>query len=407
MSLDDHERARLLADVAGAVAWSTDSAAALQQAARLAVPRLADWCTLDVVEDDANCRRLAIAHADPRREAQLAPLLGRWAPGPDDAGIGRVLRTGRPVVETHVTHPSLLAPGVKDDGERLIGELGATGYVSVPLTLDAQALGVFTLVTASRTRRFGDADVALAETLARMLALPLERARLQRELADVSRRQDDVLAVLSHELRTPLTAMLAWLQLARHAGHDPIERGRALDTIERNGRALGHLVDELMDTSHIVMRKLAIERRPVDLGGVIEAAVTAAAAAAHDKGVRLDTELDRAVARYVGDRQRLQQIVGLLLSNAVKFTPPGGSAVVRLTGDEAHVRIQVSDTGRGIRRTLLPHVFELFRRGGGGDGPGLGLAIARALTALHDGTIDAESGGEDRGATFTVRLPRR
>jgi signal transduction histidine kinase len=407
MGLDDRERTQLLADVAGAVAWSTDPCAALQRAARLAVPRLADWCALDVVEDDANCRRLAIAHADPRREAQLAPLLCRWTPGGNDAGIARVLRTGRRVVETDVAHPSLLAPGVKGDGERLIGELGAAGYVAVPLRLDAQALGVFTLVTATGSRRLGDADVALAETLARMLVLPLERARLQRELADVSRRQDDILAVLSHELRTPLTAMMAWLQLARHADRDPIERARALATIERNGRALGYLVDELMDTSHIVMRKLAIERRPVDLVEVIETAVSTVSAAARDKGVRLDTELDRAVARHVGDRQRLQQIVGVLLSNAVKFTPPGGRAVVRLSGDAAHVRIQVSDTGRGIRHALLPHVFELFRRGGGSNGPGLGLAIARALTALHDGTIDAESGGEDRGATFTVRLPRR
>jgi signal transduction histidine kinase len=288
----------------------------------------------------------------------------------------------------------------------LVGELGVAGYVSVPLRTDARALGALTLVATTPERRFSEADVSLAETLARMAALPIAQARLGHELAAINRRQDDVLAAISHELRTPLTAIMAWLQLLHHGG-DAATTTRALDTIERNGRLLGRLIDDLMDTSHLVMGKLRVERRPVNLVAIVHAAIAEAAPAAHTSGVHLETEVDPAVGRYTGDRGRLTQIVTALLSNAVRFTPSGGRVVVSLDGDARHARLRVCDTGRGIEPELLPHVFDAFRRDERTSGLGLGLAMVRGLVELHGGTVDAASAGPGLGATFTVRLPRR
>jgi signal transduction histidine kinase len=147
----------------------------------------------------------------------------------------------------------------------------------------------------------------------------------------------------------------------------------------------------------------------VDLAVIVERAVAGQLGAARDKGVGLDTALDAGAGAYVGDAERLEQIVAVLLANAVKFTPSGGRVVIHLDGDPARVRIRVSDSGRGISGEVLPHVFELFRRVGDAPadaGLGLGLAIVRGLVALHGGTVEAASEGEGRGATFTVILPR-
>jgi signal transduction histidine kinase len=402
--LDDRQRVELLADAAGAVAWSADPASALRRVAQLAVPRLADWCAVDVLDRGTTYRRLAVMHADPRRQSHAEQLLGCWEPDPQRRGVAQVVRTGERLVEIEQADPGALLPVDHPGLEAVVAGLGVTGYVSVPIRSHARPLGALTLVAASPSRRFAEGDVALAETLARMAALSVTQARLGHELAAVNRWQDGVLAALSHELRTPLTAMMAWLQLLHHRASAD-ERDHALDIIERNGRLLSRLIDELMDTSHIVMGRLRLERRSVDLGAVVQRVAGELGPGASDKGVRIDVEVDRA-ARCLGDRDRLAQIVAALLSNAVKFTPAGGRVLVTLDTDATHARLCVTDTGHGIERDLLPHVFDVFRRDEGAPGLGLGLVVVRGLVALHGGTVEAASEGPDRGSTFSVRLPR-
>ena len=290
----DAQQTRLLADVAGAIAWSPDAHAAVRRVAELVVPGLADWCAIDVREGETTYRRLAVVHADPRRQPSVHSLLGPWTPDPRRRGVAGVVRTGERQVEIDGAGPGALVPRADPEAERLVGELGVTGYVSVPLLAHAQPLGALTLVTAGPGRCFGDGDVALAETLARVAALAVANARLDRALADTRRRQDDLLAALSHQLRTPLTAMLAWLRLARHATGMP-ERGRALETVERNGLVLGRFVNDLMEAARILVGRVSIMRRPVDLAAIIEQAVAGQASAARAKGVRLDTDLDPGV----------------------------------------------------------------------------------------------------------------
>ena len=402
--LDDRQRVELLADAAGALAWAPDPAIALCRVAELAVPRLADWCAVDVLDRGTTYRRLAVAHGDPERQHDAAQLLGSWEPDPRRGGVARVVRTGERQVATDAADPGALVLTDEHGQERLVADLGVAAYVSVPIRAEDRPLGALTLVAASPRRRFAEADVALAETLARMAALTIAPARLGDELAAVSRWQDGVLAALSHELRTPLTAMMAWLQLIHHRT-DAAETAHALDVIERNGRVLGGLIDELMDASHIVMGRLRLERRPVDLAAVVHRAASELSVGARDKGVSIDAQVDR-VARVHGDRDRLAQIVVALLSNALKFTPAGGRVLVTLEAENGYVRLSVSDTGRGITPDLLPHVFDVFRRDEQAPGLGLGLVVARGLVALHGGTVEARSEGAGRGATFVVRLPR-
>jgi signal transduction histidine kinase len=213
-------------------------------------------------------------------------------------------------------------------------------------------------------------------------------------------------------LRSPLTSILGWVQAVQARRDDEAIRARALDTIQRNAKALAELVNELLETSRLVTGQVQLEMEPLDVGPVVEAVLDSCAPAAEAKGVRLEASVVRAQCWVTADPGRLQQIVANLLSNAVKFTPAGGRVQVRVeTPSAADCEIVVMDTGVGIRPEFLPYVFDRFRQAYDvkvepGGGLGLGLAIVRQLAELHGGTAKAESDGAGRGATFRVRLPR-
>ena len=219
----------------------------------------------------------------------------------------------------------------------------------------------------------------------------LEQAQAARaDAEEANRAKDQFLAVLSHELRTPLNAMLGWVTMLRSGRLEAAATGRALETIERNTRMQATLIEDLLDVSRITAGKLTLQRVPVDLPTVIEAAVDAARAAAAAKSVALATQIEPGVGPVLGDAARLQQIVWNLLSNAVKFSEAGGRVTVSLARTPASVRIRVRDTGQGISPEFLPHIFDRFRQAEGTttrshDGLGLGLAIVHHLVEAHGG----------------------
>ena len=240
-----------------------------------------------------------------------------------------------------------------------------------------------------------------------------ERAVLLDNEQKASRAKDVFLALVSHELRTPLTAVLGWVKMLRTgAVMDKSAAERALDIIERNAKHQGRLIDDLLDVSRIMAGKLGLQRAPVDLARLVESAVDSMRPSADSRGICLTSVVDRTVGIVQGDAARLQQVVGNLLANAVKFTAAGGGVDVRLVSAHDRARITVTDTGRGIDAAFLPHVFEAFRQEMGFSGRadrdpglGLGLAIVRRLVELHGGTVSASSEGHGKGATFTVELP--
>jgi len=244
-----------------------------------------------------------------------------------------------------------------------------------------------------------------AEHLAREQSL---RARAE----EAGVLKDQFLATLSHELRTPLTSILGYARMLRDGTLPAAAAGRALDVIERNARAQVQLFNDLLDVSSVMLGELRLEPHAVLLPAVVEAEVEAARDEAERSRLTLEYEVIESVPPVTGDAGRLQQIVRKLLSNAIKFTPPGGRVRVRVDRADDEARLVVSDTGVGIAPAFLPHVFDRFRQADSSmtrvyGGVGLGLTLVRDLVELHGGRVTAESAGDGAGATFTVRLPLR
>jgi NO-binding membrane sensor protein with MHYT domain/CheY-like chemotaxis protein len=243
----------------------------------------------------------------------------------------------------------------------------------------------------------------------------LERERNARDQAErLSALKDEFLATLSHELRTPLNAILGWAGMLQRGVKDEATLRRALETIERNARAQGQLIDDLLDMSRIISGTVRLDVQTVDPARIIEAALGTVHPAAAAKMIALRTDLGREAGvlplEVRADPGRLQQVLWNLLANAVKFTPSGGSVQVLLGRDGFDAVIRVIDSGIGIAPDFLPYVFDRFRQQDASisrqhGGLGLGLSIAKQLVELHGGTIAVDSAGAHTGTTFTVRLP--
>ncbi len=250
-------------------------------------------------------------------------------------------------------------------------------------------------------------DIKRAEEQRNVLLASERAARSDAERA--GRMKDEFLATLSHELRTPLNAILGWSQLLRTGRLEQTDFEQGLETVERNAKVQAQLIEDLLDMSRVISGKLRLDVQQVELAPVIDAAIETVRPAADAKGIHLHRVMDRKVGAVMGDPGRLQQIVWNLLSNAIKFTPNGGRVQILLDRADNYVHISVMDTGEGISQEFLPYVFERFRQANQATtrkhmGLGLGLAIVRHLTELHGGTVQATSGGEGLGSTFTVTL---
>lgn len=248
-----------------------------------------------------------------------------------------------------------------------------------------------------------------AETRARMLAAEQHA----REIAEAANRtKDEFLATVSHELRNPLNAIVGWARMLRSGVLDRSGSERALEAIERNAHVQTKLVEDILDVSRIITGKLRMHIGATSVSSVVSAALDTVRPAAEAKEIQLEVDLDPSADAVTGDSDRLQQVVWNLLSNAIKFTPRRGKVEVRLqrVGSEAEIRVR--DNGAGVKADFLPHVFDRFRQADSTStrshgGLGLGLAIVRHLVELHGGSVRAESDGEGKGSTFTVRLPIR
>lgn len=239
----------------------------------------------------------------------------------------------------------------------------------------------------------------------------LERTEFARRAAEEANRlKDEFLMTLSHELRTPLNAVWGWTRILRAGAVGDHRLARGLEVIDRNAAVQLRLIEDLLDISSIVAGKLRIEMEPTDMQAIVAAVADSARPAAEAKNVLLTVSPLDAVSRVRGDAERLQQAIWNLVSNAVKFTPAGGSVTISTATAGGYVQVDVTDTGAGIDAAVLPHIFERFRQGESGTvrthmGLGLGLAIARSLVEAHGGTLTAASDGVGYGATFTMRLP--
>ncbi|HEX2673995.1 MAG TPA: ATP-binding protein, partial [Polyangiaceae bacterium] len=423
-------RRAFLARAMETLASSLDYRTTLRRVAELAVPELADWCTIDILEPGAQVsQQLAVAHVDPAKVA-YAREIGQRYPSNRNApnGAPQVIRSGKS--ELYRELPAELIERAARDAEhlRILRELKLESCMVVALRSEAgRTLGAMTFIYADSGRRYSEDDLGFAEDFARRAALAIEnasaaseveaaRAREQamRERAEqASMTKDHFLATVSHELRTPLNVILGWAVVLKER-ELAAETQRALAVIERNARAQARLIEDVLDLSRISSGKLSLSLASVNVGEAVRAAALALRPAAEGKGVALtvDSHDDDAQLTITADADRLQQILWNLLSNALKFTPKAGSILVSAERLGSEVRILVSDTGEGIAPHVLPHVFEPFRQADSSTtrrhgGLGLGLSLVSQIAAAHGGTVEATSEGLGRGATFIVRLPAR
>ena len=307
---------------------------------------------------------------------------------------------GSVTVVSHGLHRFLIAlPSTNPHLD--FSEMPQSGHIG-PLSDGTTVIGTITVIE--------DVSERLATEIE--LRKQIEAQQAARATAEQAlHAKEEFLSTLSHEMRTPLNAVLGWARILQgRKTLDPELVERALQVIARNAAAQAKMIDDMLDMARIVVGKLQLEMKMVDVVSIVLAAVDVVTPSAEAKRITIETNIDPAIPIMLGDPDRLQQIVVNILSNAVKFTDADGSIDIRLDMSDRLLRLAVKDTGRGISPAFLPHVFERFRQGDSSStrrhgGLGLGLGLVRELVELHGGSVQAESPGEGRGACFTVRIP--
>jgi len=414
---DERERAqrrlRFLADASSQLAGSLEYRVTLEQVARLAVPTIADWCFVDVLDEDGQIRRVEVAHADPLRAPDAAIL--RAYP-PDLAmpeGIAKVVRTGVSELVPAFQGDALAAITVDAEHLRVTRDLGIVSCIRVPLIARGRTLGVLSFLTTDSGRIFEAADLALCEDLGRRCAVAIDNARLYEEAQRAIRSRDEFLSIASHELRTPVTGIKGYAQILLRAEArgqlDPERLRRSLTTIDEATDRLTALTADLLDVSRIRSGQLPLHLARIDLAGLLRS-VIGRYEDQLDERHRLISAIPSGAWPVDADSGRLDQVLTNLFDNAIKYSPTGGDIRITLEARDDGALIEIVDRGIGLPAESGETIFQPFGRAPNAarrslPGMGLGLYICRTIVERHDGRIWATSAGEDRGTTFALWLP--
>jgi PAS domain S-box-containing protein len=407
---------RFLGRISDELAGSIDFRETVQCVAKLAVPQMGDMCVVYVVGEQGEVRRAAATHVNPHKQALLDHLLQATPirTGFGDSPVTRALRSGEAELVGGVTDQALESYAADPEHLRTLQQLAPRSLIAVPLISRGRTLGVITLACSESARRYKEEDLAMARELARRAALALDNARLYAEAQQASRARHDLLHVVSHDLRNSLNALLLNLDvlLAETPEHERRTRSRPqLESIQRSAHQMERLVRDLLDVENLETGHFAVHPGVVDAAELVGETIELLQPVAAEKDLTLESDAASDLPLMRADPTRLQQVLVNLVSNAIKFTPPGGRVVVSVRLDPAEegmVRLAVTDTGIGIREEDIPHVFDRYWQGdhsrASGRGAGLGLAIARGIVEAHGGRIWIRS-GESRGSTFLFTLP--
>ncbi|MBS1153599.1 MAG: tmoS [Myxococcaceae bacterium] len=390
---------KLLAEVSAALATSVELQETLETVARLCVPELADVCGLYVGSGSSG--RAAWVHRDPLKEPVTLQLARELAQGlPKDSLAERALQQGETLLWDGVT-PLLLADHLKKvSGPSSALGLGICSVLCTPLVATSgKVLGVLWLGFADSGRRHAQANVALAEEIARRAAMAIDNALLREKQARADRSKDEFLVTLAHELRNPLAPIRSSAQLLRLSGSTDPSIQKAGAVIERQIDHLVHLIDDLLDVGRIASGKIELRRRQLDLSEIVNAAVETSTPLIEARSHLLRVTLPPERLRVDGDLTRLSQVLATLLNNAARYTPRAGQLSLIAAREANEVVVRVGDNGQGISKETLTNLFET--RGS----HGIGLNLARSLVAMHGGTVEARSEGLEQGSEFIVRLP--
>jgi signal transduction histidine kinase len=400
------ERAALLSTASNLLASSLDPDAALERLAMLMVPAIADYAITYACEG-AQIVRLGRVHCNPIRGALLDALFASGSPSRDDPhGPGAVIRTGVALLVSEITDELLERTSLNAEHRQVVQALAPRSSMLVPLESRGRSIGAITFAyTDESGRRYDDADLAFAVELGQRVALLVDNARLYREAREAIRMRDEILAIVSHDLRNPLNTISVASSLLE-LNPSPEVSSKAQRSIGRAAKQMERLLQDLLDVSRAEAGGMSIERAPVDVVALIDEAFALSLPQAEDKSVKLERRVAGDVGSIEGDRNRLLQVLGNLLGNAIKFVPPGGQVSIGAQHLYGQIRLWISDDGPGIPAEQVPRVFDRFWQANRSSsrGAGLGLAIAKSIVDAHGGQIGVHSQlGE--GSTFFCWLP--
>lgn len=402
------EKQRFLAEAGKLLAASLDYEETLRIVTHLAVPRIADWCTVSLIDEQGVLKQLEVAHADPEKLRFALELQKRYPA--NDEGSLRVIRSGESELYAEIPDALLAESAVDAEHLRILSELQLKSAMIVPLKIRNEVLGILTFIGAESGRRYGPEDLQFAESLAARSALAISNARLYAQVQQANQAKGDFLAVMSHELRTPLTAIFGYTELISTGISGPVTDTQVTQ-LERIRASASHLLGIIEDILSFARSEAGHDEprnEPVQLSKVIAEAASLVHPAADKKGIALIYDVANDCTLKT-DRGKVRQILVNLVSNGVKFTEAGS---VRVSGDcnaGNEAVITVADTGSGIAEPDLPRIFEPFHqlqrattRSAGGTG--LGLAITKRFAELLGGSV-AVSSKVGKGTVFTVRIP--
>jgi signal transduction histidine kinase/CheY-like chemotaxis protein/PAS domain-containing protein len=393
-----------LVHASAALAESLEVETHLATVAQLAAESVADWCAIVLLPSDSEgVSAISIGNHDAAAgDGVRAAIDGLVA-----AGIPEEAKRSRLLPALGAEERAALSQRLPAVGE-ILDAVGARSILHAPILSGERVLGLITLVTSAHSMRaYRDGDLAFAEELARRCAVAIEKARLYEQAQNAIRARDSFMAILGHELRNPLSPITTALHLMKLRDRKSV---REQEVIERQVKHMTRLVDDLLDVSRIERGKIELSKKPMALSEIVAKAVEIASPLLEERRHRLDLDVAQSRLLLLADETRAVQVVANLLTNAARYTDPGGQIVVTARREGQQAVLRVRDSGIGMATDLLPRVFDLFvqgprtvdRRQGG---LGLGLSLVRSLVTLHGGSVEAHSDGPGRGSEFVVRLP--
>jgi signal transduction histidine kinase len=392
--------AELLAQTSAIFSSSLEYEKTLAAVVHASVPRLADICVLDELTDDRHIRRVEVLFADPGKQA-VADRIRGLVPASDSSPQGQVLASGKAIVLESFE-------SFEPDRVDLLEQLGARSMMIVPLIAHGRTLGSLTFVSAESGRQYSAVDLALAEEIGRRAAMAVDNARLYMQAQRATVARQDLLAIVSHDLKNPLATILLCTDMLSGPSFEgqPEPVKRILGIVVRSASRTKRILEDLLDGASIEAGHLSVEKARYEVAPIVREAVDLHAIAAEQKGVRLISSLPGEAFEVDCDRERLLQVLGNLIDNAIKFTPAGGAITVLGEPRDEETLFAVADTGPGIASEELSAVFDRYwqAKKTASIGTGLGLSISKGLVELHGGRIWVES-TPGRGATFRFALP--
>lgn len=402
------DKLRFMLGSAKILSTKVDFRTLLLEKAKLTVPSLADWCAIDVLDEQGRLERIAVIHTDPRMTDYLFEFEKRFpTTEKNSSDLYAVIKTGEAQLVPVVTDETIRQGARSPEHLQAMQRLGLKSLMIIPIIALGKTLGALSLGYAESGRVYTQDDFEFFREFCNDLGVILDNGRLSDEISKRDKAKDLFLASLSHELRNPLAPIKSSLELLklRETTTDVREE---LDNIEYQFDHLAKLLGDLLDVTRFTQAKIQIVPHTVELRKLVERSLKASEALLRTSDITLHVTYPSTPLQVWADDTRLEQAITNIVSNAVKFTPSGGSIWVNLSKEAGRAVLKIRDNGVGIDKVDLSNIFELYYKGNNGNntsGLGIGLLLVHEIVGLHHGSIEAKSEGRGKGSEFIVKLP--